>query len=580
MLGLAAVAVGAWAAYGFLTTGPQPAEALPADTLGYASIDLDPSGGQKIEALQTLNKFPAFKDYVGINSDDDLRKEIYDRIQDEAQCDDIDYGDDVEPWLGDRAAFAAVDIGGEDPDPVIVIQVKDADKADAGLDKIKGCGESDDLGWAVEGDWAVVAESDEIAEKVVAAAKKGSLADDEDFQKWTDEAGDPGVVTLYAGPEAGDYIADHADDMFGFPLGLMGSDDLCMPDVADDLDDLSGTDEGDGGSTYESDCEVDDPSAAISDDFKAQLRDFEGMAITVRFSDGAIEMEAAGDSNLGGTTFLSGGATADVVQSLPSDTGAVLGLGFKEGWFGDIVDYVAPYTGTDSEELLSQLSDMTGLDLPADAETLAGDSAAVALGSDFDPDVFVNSEDGSDIPIGIKIQGDPDEIEKVLDKLREMAGPQANVLESDAEGEVIAIGPNADYRGELLEDGGLGDDDVFKDVVREADQAQTTERTDGAANEEKAPDIRMAWPGADPLGFYRSLIDSVDHDLGELLNRRAAITAAVQPHKETPERDLDREREIARALAVRAPALGEDRLHRIVHQIISESLDAGGFPVE
>ncbi len=106
------------------------------------------------------------------------------------------------------------------------------------------------------------------------------------------------------------------------------------------------------------------------------------------------------------------------------------------------------------------------------------------------------------------------------------------------------------------------------------------ERTDGAANEEKAPDIRMAWPGADPLAFYRSLIDSVDHDLGELLNRRAAITAAVQPHKATPERDLAREREIARALALRAPALGEDRLYRIVHQIISESLDAGGISQE
>ena len=27
------------------------------------------------------------------------------------------------------------------------------------------------------------------------------------------------------------------------------------------------------------------------------------------------------------------------------------------------------------------------------------------------------------------------------------------------------------------------------------------ERTDGSGNEEKAPDIRMAWPGADPLAF-------------------------------------------------------------------------------
>ncbi len=106
------------------------------------------------------------------------------------------------------------------------------------------------------------------------------------------------------------------------------------------------------------------------------------------------------------------------------------------------------------------------------------------------------------------------------------------------------------------------------------------ERTDGAANEEKAPDIRMAWPGTDPLAFYRSLIDSVDHELGELLNRRAAITAAVQPHKTSPERDLERELEIAAALALRAPTLGEDRLYRIVHQIITESLEAAGFSGE
>jgi GNAT superfamily N-acetyltransferase/chorismate mutase len=105
------------------------------------------------------------------------------------------------------------------------------------------------------------------------------------------------------------------------------------------------------------------------------------------------------------------------------------------------------------------------------------------------------------------------------------------------------------------------------------------EHTDGAGNEERAPDLRMAWPGTDPVSFFRSLIDAVDHDLGELLNRRAAITAAVQPHKDSPGRDLAREREIARAMALRAPALGEERLHRIVHQVITESLDASR-PVE
>jgi GNAT superfamily N-acetyltransferase len=105
------------------------------------------------------------------------------------------------------------------------------------------------------------------------------------------------------------------------------------------------------------------------------------------------------------------------------------------------------------------------------------------------------------------------------------------------------------------------------------------EHTDGWTNEEREPDLRMAWPGRDPVAFYRSLIDEADLELGAVLNRRAALTAAVQPHKGSSERDPAREREIARALARRAPTLGEDRLARIVHAIITESLDAAA-PVE
>jgi GNAT superfamily N-acetyltransferase len=100
------------------------------------------------------------------------------------------------------------------------------------------------------------------------------------------------------------------------------------------------------------------------------------------------------------------------------------------------------------------------------------------------------------------------------------------------------------------------------------------ERTDGHANEERSPDVRMAWPGADPLAFYRRLIDEVDAELGDLLARRVALTRAAQAHKGAPGRDLQREAEIAAAMASRAPELGAERLGRIVHAIITESLDA------
>src|SRR4029079_16412567 len=123
VVGLVAVGVGAWAAYNFFSTGPQPAEALPATTLGYASIDLDPSGSQKIEALRTLNKFPAFKDEYGLDADDDIRRKIFEEIELPDSC-QLSYDEDIEPWLGERMAVAAVDLGEKEPEVVGVIQVK------------------------------------------------------------------------------------------------------------------------------------------------------------------------------------------------------------------------------------------------------------------------------------------------------------------------------------------------------------------------------------------------------------------------------------------------------------------------
>lgn len=106
------------------------------------------------------------------------------------------------------------------------------------------------------------------------------------------------------------------------------------------------------------------------------------------------------------------------------------------------------------------------------------------------------------------------------------------------------------------------------------------ERTDGSGNEEKAPDVRMAWPGRRPLAYLRGLIDEVDEQLGDLLARRVALTRAVQAAKGTdpqaPDRDLDREADIVAAVAARVPALGAERVARIVHAIITESLAAAG----
>ena len=426
---LAALAgAGAWAAWSFFSTGPQPAEALPASTVAYASIDLDPSGGQKIEALRTLRKFPAFRDQVGLDTDDDIRKWVFEQAQDSGSCPDLDYGDDVEPWLGDRMAAAAVDNGGDAPVPVFVVQVTDEDAADDGLATLRDCA-GEGLAWTIADGWALIGETQDVVDRVATDATDAPLSDDEDFQHWTDEAGGDGIVTAYLSPDAGPLLADEMDPMFG----LSDDSSVCAAPCRG----------------YSSVGPGDAIPAAVD-----ALKDFGGMAATLRFSDGSLELEVAGDGGRAQDALGGSDRGDDVLATLPDDTAAALGVGFAEGWLGTLVD----------AETLRQLADESGLDLPDDAETLVGRSAALAVGGDVDPEAIFGWGADSDLPVGLKVLGDADAIGAVVDEL-------GGGLGTDSDGDVVVAGPDADYRQQLLADGGLGDLDAFRHAVPDAEDA-------------------------------------------------------------------------------------------------------------
>ena len=103
------------------------------------------------------------------------------------------------------------------------------------------------------------------------------------------------------------------------------------------------------------------------------------------------------------------------------------------------------------------------------------------------------------------------------------------------------------------------------------------ERTDGSGNEEKAPDIRMAWEGAEPLAYLRGQVDETDDELALVLARRAALTARIQEHKHVrghEGRDPAREAEIIQRLVAKAPVLGGEGWARVLEAVITASLDA------
>lgn len=102
------------------------------------------------------------------------------------------------------------------------------------------------------------------------------------------------------------------------------------------------------------------------------------------------------------------------------------------------------------------------------------------------------------------------------------------------------------------------------------------EWTDGSGNEERQRDVRMAWPGHEPMTYLRAQIDEVDAELATLISRRVALTAEIQRHKPVAGhagRDESRETEIAEGMAQRAPVLTAQEWRRIIHEVITVSLD-------
>lgn len=225
VVGVAAVAGGgAWAWQVWNAQGAQPAEALPANTLAYLAVDLDPPGGQKVAAFTTLRRLPTLKEELGLGSKDDLRDSLVSEVTSDSGC-DLDE-DALLSWAGDRAALAVVPL--DEPTVVAAVQVDDAAKARDRLDQIvRECGEGE-LGYVVGEKWAILAETTEIARQVAADAQGRTLAEDSDFRELTGAAGDAGVMTAFLAPESGKALLEaiDADPYVGFFVTpLLGTTD-------------------------------------------------------------------------------------------------------------------------------------------------------------------------------------------------------------------------------------------------------------------------------------------------------------------------------------------------------------------
>lgn len=450
------VGLGGWAAVTLMSGGSQPAEAVPANAFGYVSLDLDPSASQKIEAFKILKKFPGIEKELEIDSQDDLRQVVFEQIQEESRCEDLDYDKDVAPWIGDRIALAGVPAGKDKAAPLVALQVTDQEAAAKGITALAECGEvGEDFGFAFAEDYVLVSDSERHAESFVAAAGEASLADDPQFQKWTEKAGEPGIVTMYAAPGAMRFLFDMQSDM---TADLMAEG---MPPEA----------------MREAQAEIDRMNEKIG----SLYENVKGMAAVIRFEGGAVEAEFAMDELPEELSWATGAGPSNVTD-LPAGTAAAFSAGLPEGWLDGYVGLMQDVMGDElppMDQLWADLEAQTGLALPEDIETLLGDSVSIAVDEKLDFEEV--GQDPAGVLAGIRVTGDSEEITRVVDKVKAAIGPDSDMVVVEEGAGVVAIGLNRDYVSTLSEKGSLGDDATFQDAVPNAERTASVGYVDFAA---------------------------------------------------------------------------------------------------
>ncbi|WP_300676814.1 DUF3352 domain-containing protein [Nocardioides sp.] len=466
----AVVAVGAgaatWAAVSFFSSGPDAGEALPASTVAYVSLDLNPSGKQKIAALKLANKFPSLRKELGLNSTDDVRRKVVEELTKGTSC-SLDYAKDVEPWIGSTVALAVVDK--TDPKPVVALEVKEAAKASSEGQALADCVSKahDQVAFAVSGSWMVFAENDDTVHQVMDEAAKHSLADDADFKKWTSETGDPGILTAYAAPAApealANYIGTMAKGLAGYSLGTA---DGALPPTEVVPSMCPG----------QSTTDLKDQADALA---SGAYKDFKGAAATVRFGGSGMELVMAG---------APGGADAGTpsagVSDLPAKVDLAVGLGMGKSFLTSVMDSLTASCPEQKTKLYESISRATGLNAPADLEALTSQSAQLVLGSGFRFDTMFGGGDSSDgVPLALRVKGDPATLMPIAQKLtatlkKQLGAEMLSMMGLDdvltpVQGkDSVTVGLSAAFTQQVAQGGGgLGKDKDFTQAVPEADKA-------------------------------------------------------------------------------------------------------------
>ncbi len=418
-----AVGGGAWAFSRIGGGGTQPEEVLPGNAVAFLRVDLDPSVQQKAAIFNVVRKFPDARKRVG--KGDDLRKALFDAIsKDDPDLRDVDYARDVEPWLGDRAGVAVLPgTDGKTSETVAAVQIKDEDKARAGVKKLGG-GENKS-GYAFVDDYMLMADSQSRADALASSVKDSPLSANETFKGDVGEV-DEGVMSFWA-----------------------------------DLPKLSRLSGG---------------RAAQLPTMSTQGRLVGGLSFTSDSVQLVAKTRGAKLPSLQGSGIKLGELPSTTVAAL-SVSGA--GPALEKGWPDLRRTLEASGQAAQLDSFVQAAQSQFGIRIPADLNTLLGKEFTLAMderGMERLAGQGMAGEDAAQqLPlVGFRSTTDVAKAKQLLPKIDQLlgatgAGVQLGKATSSGQ---VALATSQAYADELVKGGNLGSDGAFTKAVEDADKAQ------------------------------------------------------------------------------------------------------------
>lgn len=423
-VGVAGAAVYAGTALG--GGGTQPEDVLPADAIGFVTIDLDPAAGQKLAAYRLAQKFPD----SGVTGEDSLRDDLLATLLDGEDAQE--YADHVRPWLGQRAGVAWLPPGAEDSDTpraVAALQVTDRDAAQEGLAAMRASRSDHHVGpasvweFSADGDYVLLAETQAVLD--AALDGEDALADEARF---TDA-----VAAL-----DGDQIALGWLDVGGWWTSLPEQERARATQETPGL-----APEG----TVVVGAHVEDDGVEVV-----------GRSLGLAVGD-APQVQALLDSSFGRTP------PDGLVQQLPADSAVAVSLTGAGSGLAELWEASGEQVADDPS--FRALVDEYGVRLPDDLEAVLGSELAVGVGRSVDGgaprvDLRVTSPDpGRAVELLERVRGSQDAAQVPgLAQLQVERGEDGYTVHSPA-GDVSAAGE-------------LGDTDLFARTVPDADRSGAT----------------------------------------------------------------------------------------------------------